>query len=85
MPIPSDLTNRSRSFLRGSSQDHDIVISSDKVVREQAANEAATASNDDAIPHLPVQLESNLPCVANLFAVGSSLLAVFPRLKYTTY
>jgi hypothetical protein len=67
MPIPSDLTNRPRSFLRGSSQDHDIVISSDKVVREQAANEAATASNDDAIPHLPVQLESNLPCVAKPF------------------
>jgi hypothetical protein len=42
--------------LWGSTQDNDIVISRDKSVSEQAANEATAPRNDDAIPHLPITL-----------------------------
>src|SRR5207245_8670885 len=56
-PIPSDLTNRLRGCLRETGQDHDIVLSRDKCLSEQAANEATAPRNDDAIPQLPIQLK----------------------------
>jgi hypothetical protein len=49
---------RLRRWSRRSGQDNDIVVSRDKSVSEQAANEAAAPTNDDAIPHIPIQLES---------------------------
>jgi hypothetical protein len=51
------LKDRLRRWSRRSREDNDIVISTDKSVSEQAANEATAPRNDDAIPQLPIQLK----------------------------
>jgi hypothetical protein len=54
------LTDRLRRWSRRSGQDYDVVVSRDKRLGEQAANEAVAPGNDDAVLHLPIQLERSI-------------------------
>jgi len=71
---PIVLAESAAGLLVAIGQDHDIVVSRDKCVREYATDEAAAACNDDVILHPPIQLKVSLPPVVrrNGLCVGSN-------------